>query len=424
MALPLLSRKPAEAASSEVNLFWKISVDDTSTLKHALPPHHYEVLEEVGDAHICLLFFGGRSKSKAAQREGLPLDKFIRIDDALSSRAGERVKFVARSFYVHHEVIVAMVDLPGDLMYHVGIYTPHFKFFVKPGTSKSCRKALDEACGTQIALPEPLPLSGIVQLEKAAPHPSQRVRCTRVPRQVQGRWVQVKQHSSMKCADILFPSDEVCNAVLHKCCSQQPIAPNGTVLDVKLRQKKQKEVDEGLVDVPASLFVAWREASINAEDLQSLFDYMTDPLMKSFNVKENSQVADKLLKRKSDGAPELVVLRLDRKARSPQINGLLLSSPVAKRMAGHDSSPEWANGARIFVPLSREEEIEARACNLQQFNIVAYSCDVAHLQKALSDLPNRQRPKLIEERKLLPPKEPSLAECSLITHSSLGPISI
>merc|ERR1712224_372576 len=103
------------------------------------------------------------------------------------------------------------------------------------------------------------------------------------------------------------------------------------------------------------------------------------------------------------GLDDVLVLRLTRMARSAEVTALLLGSPVLeecrRRMAGYDITPPWASGAKLFVPLE-QEQVEA-SFTLQHYHIVAYRCDVERLKEALSIMPCRERPKLVQEQALL-----------------------
>merc|ERR1711957_285450 len=144
-------------------------------------------------------------------------------------------------------------------------------------------------------------------------------------------------------------------------------------------------------DVPEALFVGWRQGDaqpIGANDLQSLFDQATAPWMSSSASLESSHVADALLRRKGPlagrMAPEfddIVVLRLTRLARSPEVETLLFESPFLADCrahvvaAGSEIAPAWANGAKLFVPMTLEQVVEA-GLELQHHHILVYECDV------------------------------------------------
>lgn len=168
--------------------------------------------------------------------------------------------------------------------------------------------------------------------------------------------------------------------------------------------------------------------------------------MSTSNSHDGAGLADALLRSKGlpaipqsvgtgFNADEIVVLRLTRMARSPQVTSILLHSPVLeacrKRVldAGCDLMPPWAEGAKLFLPLLQEEVAEA-GVTLQHHHVVAYSTDVEILKQAFAEMPCRQRPKPSHEKgmgKRRPPQheeEPLfVVECTLRTNSSLGPNS-
>lgn len=161
--------------------------------------------------------------------------------------------------------------------------------------------------------------------------------------------------------------------------------------------------------------------------------------MSSSSLDQNGQVAEELLRSRLelDAAPapddggmvlldDVLVLRLTRMARSAEVTAILLSSHVLdacrQRMAatGYDITPQWAGGAKLFVPLE-QEQVEATV-TLQHFHIFAYSCDVERIEQALSVMSCRSRPKLVQEQPLLLHEDepPFVVECTLRTHSNLG----
>lgn len=428
-----------------VNLFWKVAVDDALCLKAVELPHQCKFLEQVYDLHVCLLFFGGRDEATAAEHEGLSLKQFRHIHCTLSANAGKRVRIVAHSICVHREVVFAMVTLPHDLLHHQGrgTITPFLKFRVRPGAPGNIvRSVLAQGTGfTQKPLPEPLSMSGTIQLETGVPlHLSQFGKKIHLAEEVQGQRVHVKKHSSMNCAVITFSSCAIRDSVLQRCFNMGSVWVHGIPLDVKPHVPKNFDSSRG--DIPESLFVAWEHGghnSIHCEDLQWFFDQQAGASMSGSSLDENSQVAKELLKSKLeldaslvlDGGnmtelDDVLVLRLTRMARSAEVTAILLGSDVLEecrqRMtaAGYDITPQWAGGAKLFVPLE-QEQVEA-IVTLQHFHIVAYSSDVERIKQALSTMSCRTRPKLVQEQLLFPheDEEPFVVECTLRTHSSFG----
>lgn len=438
---------------AQVNLFWKIAVDDVRCLNDAVP-YPCGHLQMVSDLFVCLLFFGGRTEAKAAEKVELPLREFRRIHKALSAHAGEKVSFSAHTIYIDRDIVFATLSLPDDIPHHQGPgrFPPCLTFRVSPtAPGNMARVVFARGKGaTRIDLPQPLFLSGTIQLETATPNcPSQRVREIRLATEMQGRWVQVKKHSSMSCAVITFPSGAVRNSVLQKCSDGQSLRICGELVDVKPHWGKRLDGSRG--NVPESLFVAWRQLSgygnrpITADTLQYLFDQQTDLFMNMASLNDNANVADALLRgnagtsaRLDDGLmvslDDVMVLRLTRMSRSAEVTSLLLNSPVLEdrrlqmAAAGYDITPSWACGAKLFVPLDESVMIEA-GIKLDHFHIIAYSCDVELLKQALSTIPCRQRPKLVEEQQLVSQEHPGpqteqlfVVECTLRTNSSFGTV--
>lgn len=61
---PVLEASPAQVTAhigrAQVNLFWKIAVDDVHCLNDVVLPYQCGHLQRVSDPYVCLLFFGGR----------------------------------------------------------------------------------------------------------------------------------------------------------------------------------------------------------------------------------------------------------------------------------------------------------------------------------------------------------------------------
>lgn len=445
-------RQVTSVSQAKVNLFWKVAMDDVPNLEPAKLPDHCGRLEEVRAPYVCLHFFGGRDEAKAAAKVGLPPTEFRRIHLALAARVGEKVRLFAHSICIHPEVVFAIVSLPRDLLHHQGpdISTPIMKLRVRRGAPGDvAREVLANGTGIDwIHLPEPVSLSGTIQLETAAPlHPGQFFREMRLATEEQGRWVLVKKHSTMSCAVITFPSSAVRDSVMRQCFVGAPLQIRGIALDVKPHLEKQSDATR--VNVPEALFVGWHQVSfqhgINHGDLHSVFDQLADPWMTNTpGLAESERLSDALLRSKIGSASvlgegevtglgDILVLRLTRMARSAEVTAIFLGSPILEycrlRMtaAGHDIMPPWAGGAKLLVPLDQGLVEEANVV-LQHFHIVAYSTDVEKLKQALSAMPCRERPKLVQEHTLLldqqePEEDPFFVECTLRTDSSLGPMS-
>jgi len=318
------------------------------------------------------------------------------------------------------------------------------KFRVRPGAPGNiARSVLARGAGlTWIDLPEPLRMSGTIQLETGTPlHRSQFGKVIHLADEVAGRMVHVKKHSSMNCAVITFSNCEIRDSVLQRCFNMGAVRVCGILLDVKPHVPKRFDGSQ----IPESLFVAWQKEqgignhSIGCEDLQSFFDKHAGAAMDDSSLQQNGQVAEDLLRSRlaRDAAPaaantemaefdDVVVLRLTRMARSPEVTAILLGSHILEEcrqrmaVAGYDITPSWAGGAKVFVPLE-QEHIEA-SVTLQHFHIVAYSCDVAHIKQALSTMSCRTRPKLVQDQLLFPheDEQPFIVECTLRTPSSFG----
>lgn len=457
-----------ESQSNRVNLFWKIAVHDMTSLQGIQLPSSAQRLEEVSDPRVTLLFFGGRDLKTAADKKGWPLEQFREMHDALVVRAGEIASFTVDTIIVHPEVVWGRVCLPDGIACDRD--WPYIKLRVSPGAPGSIVESLqhkilltmlpdffftgqpaDTTVLTkieEIKLPEAMVLHGSIEMETGLPLGSQRKRGDRELRvvdQVQGRRVHVKKHSSMGAAQVYFPSPAVRDSVLDL-CSGEPLRYRSISLDVQVHGEKL--FDGSRKPVPNAIFVRWWQSAvdtINATELEVLFDEMVAPFMSSPSSHDDAGLADALLRNKADlatlqsigtgsSAEDIVVLRLTRMAGSPRVISILFNhqalEPCRRQVndAGCELSPSWANGAKLFVPL-RKEQVEEASVVLKHYHIVAYSSDVEIVKAALAVMSCRDRPKLAHEKRMgkgkrttpLYPEEPMLVvERAWRTNSSFG----
>jgi len=108
-----------------------------------------------------------------------------------------------------------------------------------------------------------------------------------------------------------------------------------------------------------------------------------------------------VLRSKAD-APDGITWRIWRLTRIgcvDDVNTALLtaSSLAAARQrvedAGCDILPPWANGAKLFVPLTKEQILE-EGLTLRAHHVIASVADETHLRQALQELSKRRRPAL------------------------------
>lgn len=452
--LALLSQQSAgitEAIPGQVKLFWKLAVPDLGLLPDMGPSGSESQLDMVLEPHVTLLFFGGRDNEKAAKKADLPLSRFCWMNDELEARAGQTVCLVADAIYTHPDIVFATVSLPPDLPCHGT--KPYVKFLFRPGIPGDFARSLlqsPDAAQWRHDLPQPIQLRGIVSLEMGMPLPSTKtktVRPQRLAEEAQGRWVHVKKHNSMGWAVVTFPSQAVCNNVL-SWYSQKRVPLKSIVLDVRPHQEKQPN---GTKDVPEALFVAWKQRGksalhpglISQNDLVQSFDQATAPWMtQSASLEKSAQVANTLLRSKGSSSPgniasgmdDIILLRLARKARSPEVAAQLLGSPFLANCRAHviaagcEVEPAWANGAKLLTPITHQQVLQA-GLELEHYHIIACQCDVADINHALAVIPCRQRPKLAHERHPDLGNFPTdaecffVVECTLRTNSSYGPLS-
>ena len=209
----------------------------------------------------------------------------------------------------------------------------------------------------------------------------------------------------------------------------------------------QEKVPDGRQEVPGALFVAWAKGiPVFAHDLQAIFDKMTAPLMSS-SPPDGTDFAHSLLRDKGNvgqqsevvsGSEEVVVLRLTRMARTPQVAELFLHSPVLERCRrrvknmGCDVSPSWADGAKILVPGIQQEDLQEHGVNLCDYHVIVYKSEVQLVREAFASMACRSRPRLAQEKGLGRRKRPSATDreepdfvevCCWRTDSSFEPKS-
>lgn len=141
------------------------------------------------------------------------------------------------------------------------------------------------------------------------------------------------------------------------------------------------------------------------EDKQMVMDRS----LQDASEQESAHVAEALLRSKADATvlngDGIVVLRLTRMARSPQVTATLLESPALAECrarvteAGCELMPSWAGGVMLLVPLTPEHliEFEELGVELQAHHIVSLARDMEHVKAALQALPHRRRPRITAE---------------------------
>eukprot|EP00419_Tripos_fusus_P067662 CAMPEP_0172933526 /NCGR_PEP_ID=MMETSP1075-20121228/220551_1 /TAXON_ID=2916 /ORGANISM="Ceratium fusus, Strain PA161109" /LENGTH=990 /DNA_ID=CAMNT_0013794869 /DNA_START=61 /DNA_END=3033 /DNA_ORIENTATION=+ len=146
------------------------------------------------------------------------------------------------------------------------------------------------------------------------------------------------------------------------------------------------------------------------EDIAALDEEKQKVLEESFAElagQENSDIAQALLHSKRDmpasGIPlsrdGVVILRLTRKARSPEVHEALCESLILSGChqrvldAGCSVSPEWALGARLLVPLT-PDQLQESGVQLSDNLVVALAGDVENIKAALRQIKFKNRPKV------------------------------
>jgi len=122
---------------------------------------------------------------------------------------------------------------------------------------------------------------------------------------------------------------------------------------------------------------------------------------------ENADVAEAILRSKGDknsdsidAAHNWILARLTNN--SPEIRAAILGFPAlgvcldCVDKAGCEVQPDWANGALLLVPLTKEL-VDEVGIELKAHNVVLLPADYEHVRQALSKLPHRKRPQLKED---------------------------
>jgi hypothetical protein len=90
----------------------------------------------------------------------------------------------------------------------------------------------------------------------------------------------------------------------------------------------------------------------------------------------------------------VVVLEFNRDPRV--FDDILIASAVAVRASlfGGDVKPDWANGAKVLVPVIRAEHLDEVHVKLTSRHVIAYERDVPAILETLQALPSKTRPRL------------------------------
>ena len=104
----------------------------------------------------------------------------------------------------------------------------------------------------------------------------------------------------------------------------------------------------------------------------------------------------------------VVLLRLTRVARSPDVAAIFLDHPALEDCrnrvinAGCEITPSWASGARLLVPFTEPQfsELMQEGFELSDHHILALSSDQESIEVALKDLPRKSPPRLSSGRKM------------------------
>mmetsp|Transcript_42542 Transcript_42542/g.99805 ORF Transcript_42542/g.99805 Transcript_42542/m.99805 type:complete len:426 (-) Transcript_42542:126-1403(-) len=383
----------------QVKLYWKLALREPCPLRDLaamLPPAHRH-LTEVDDLHITLLFYGGRSDEKAAAKNGMPVSHFLDIASRLQALNGNSFTVHANTIFFHKEVVYATVSLPGNLPCPDD--TPYVKFLIQADASGSIVRELRDLGAVPFKEYTPLvpvPLEGVVGLELADPLPCQirREREQRVPDEAVGMLVQVKKHSSMSCAVVTFPSPVTRDAILMsstKRLDKLNMLINGVPVDIKPHTEKCQ--DGGRLPVADAIFVGWKKNSgtLDAADLQHFFDREAEKHCERVFHDAQSQIPS---------AEAACLLKLKRQAKSQQVLHVLQDSPLMAgihqkvQTHGHEVSPAWANGARIYMRVTREQ-VDDAGIVLDGSCIICEQEDAETIKTALREgISCRQRPKV------------------------------
>jgi len=149
-------------------------------------------------------------------------------------------------------------------------------------------------------------------------------------------------------------------------------------------------------------------ANPGSEDMPA--QQFEDPGKHEKKVIHNDELMEAIQRSKAD-APQVlssdnvVLLRLTRMARSPEVFSVLMESELLlhcrRRVleAGCEISPSWASGAKLFVPYTESQlaELDQAGIELRDHHILALRDDKEVISQALKSLPKKKRPGVSSE---------------------------
>ena len=118
------------------------------------------------------------------------------------------------------------------------------------------------------------------------------------------------------------------------------------------------------------------------------------------------------------GGDGVMLFRLTRNHRSSEVVSLLMDPQGAlahlhKRMidAGCDIAPDWAGGAKLFVPFTAEQwdDLDAMGLELESHHILALGSDKRAIEEALTPVRRKARPR-VSAKHCADPSSPEVAE--------------
>jgi len=119
---------------------------------------------------------------------------------------------------------------------------------------------------------------------------------------------------------------------------------------------------------------------------------------------ENSDIAEAMMRSKADApvvssGDGVIMLRLDRRARAQEVTDALLEAPALAACrarveeAGCELQPEWAGGAWLLLPMTKEM-YEETGLRTGPKHLLMLSQDEVAVRHALKTVPYKKRPQL------------------------------
>eukprot|EP00930_Biecheleria_cincta_P098653 TRINITY_DN9030_c0_g1_i1.p1 TRINITY_DN9030_c0_g1~~TRINITY_DN9030_c0_g1_i1.p1 ORF type:complete len:250 (+),score=31.61 TRINITY_DN9030_c0_g1_i1:622-1371(+) len=194
----------------------------------------------------------------------------------------------------------------------------------------------------------------------------------------EGPRVRVMKHRRNSCAVVTLSSCAVCESVL-QLSKRQPLSIRGIQLDVRPHESDSE---------PWCLFVGW-----TLPERQKYRNQLPGP---EAHLAPGAKDLLKLFEAVAIDFEDVVILVVRKRSQTPEVTSILLDSPILEELqsrmtaVGRRVDEDWADGAKIYVPLEQKHLIDA-GVELKKDHILAYSKDFGLIKAALRKLPSGER---------------------------------